>query len=466
MASQIQAPVFINGNDLGTVRANDVKYLPVSANDVNPYVGLPLYYSTATLLPVGMRLDTVNGYVYGKIPAQSDYLRSYSFSINATKSNLNLIDGTSTFTTTNAFSLLVKGGDLSDISWKTASFLGTITQNSISSLSVVATATVQNYVLQYREVGISTNLPAGLTLTTAGNIVGVVTDTGIFTTTIMASTSSYSNDLLLSGPVYPYSFSTRTFTFNVEPATVEYTNIYVKPLLSREKRIEYNNFITDQIIFDPMLIYRADDINFGVQTDLKMVLVHGIQKLNLSDYKTALITNIYKKRLFFGDVKVAKAKDSSGNHIYDTIYIDMIDPLDHANSSVTVNGHTYYPASVNNMRKNLSQLGSVPFDENRLPLFMRTPQAGSYIANGYIKALVLCYTLPGQSANILTQIRLSKFDFKMIDFEFDRIIVDDTLDYTSNKYVLFGVNTDNTKIILNDGDYIWNFDDGVILTYE
>ena len=438
MASQIQAPVFINGNDLGTVRANDVKYLPVSANDLSPYVGLPLYYSTATLLPLGMKLDTVNGYVYGKIPAQSDYLRSYSFSINATKSNLNLIDGTSTFTTTNAFSLLVKGGDLSDISWKTSSFLGTITQNSISSLSVVATATVENYVLQYREVGVSTNLPAGLTLTTAGNIVGVVTDTGIFTTTIMASTSSYSSDLLLTGPVYPYSFSTQTFTINVEPAAVEYTNIYVRPFLSREKRIEFDNFITDQTIFEPALIYRADDANFGVQTDLKMVLEYGIEKLNLADYESALTTNFYKKRLLFGDVKMSEARDINGNYIYDVIYVDIIDKLDLANSAVTFNGNTYYPASVNNMRKNFSEINNITFDEHRLPLFMRTPQAGSYIASEYIKAVVLCYTLPGKSASILTQIRLSKFNFNMIDFEFDRIIVENTLDNTSNKYLLFG----------------------------
>jgi len=303
---------------------------------------------------------------------------------------------------------------------------------------VVATATVQNYVLQYREVGISTNLPAGLTLTTAGNIVGVVTDTGIFTTTIMASTSSYSNDLLLSGPVYPYSFSTRTFTFNVEPATVEYTNIYVKPFLSREKRIEYNNFITDQTIFDPKLIYRVDDTNFGVQTDLKMILEYGIKKLNLSEYESALNANFYKKRLLFGDVKSAQAKDSSGNHVYDVIYIDIVDPLDLANSSVTFNSNTYYPASVNNMRKNLSEINNITFDEHSLPLFMRTPQPGSYIAKEYIKVVVLCYTLPGQSASILTQIRLSKFDFKMIDFEFDRIIIENTLDNTSSKYLLFG----------------------------
>ena len=266
--------------------------------------------------------------------------------------------------------MLVKGGDLSDISWKTSSFLGTITQNSISSLSVVATATVENYVLQYREVGVSTNLPAGLTLTTSGNIVGVVTGTGIFTTTIMASTSSYSSDLLLTGPVYPYSFSTRTFTINVEPAAVEYTNIYVRPFLSREKRMEFDNFITNQTIFDPALIYRADDTNFGVQTDLKMVLEFGIEKLNLADYESALTTNFYKKRLLFGDVKMAEARDINGNYIYDVIYVDVIDKLDLANSVVTFNGNTYYPASVNNMRKNFSEISNVTFDEHR---FQTTP---------------------------------------------------------------------------------------------
>ena len=142
--------------------------------------------------------------------------------------------------------------------------------------------------------------------------------------------------------------------------------------------------------------------------------------------------------MLFGDVKMSEARDINGNYIYDVIYVDIIDKLDLANSAVTFNGNTYYPASVNNMRKNFSEINNITFDEHRLPLFMRTPQAGSYIASEYIKAVVLCYTLPGKSASILTQIRLSKFNFNMIDFEFDRIIVENTLDNTSNKYLLFG----------------------------
>jgi len=49
----------------------------------------------------------------------------------------------------------------------------------------------------------------------------------------------------------------------------------------------------------------------------------------------------------------------------------------------------------------------------------------------------LCYALPGQASKIVSRIRLSKFDFKLIDFEVDRLIVQNSADNNSAKYLIF-----------------------------
>ena len=135
------------------------------------------------------------------------------------------------------------------------------------------------------------------------------------------------------------------------------TNLYVQPFLRVEKRREWINFISNQTIFDPALIYQPNDPNFGVQSRLKMTVEFGIQQLNLADYTPAL-TRLYRKRLYFGDVKVAQARDVDANYIYDAVYLDVIDNLKGVNAQVvsTVTNTAYYPNSIDNMRNSLSSI--------------------------------------------------------------------------------------------------------------
>jgi hypothetical protein len=142
------------------------------------------------------------------------------------------------------------------------------------------------------------------------------------------------------------------------------------------------------------------------------------------------------------------AKDIHGTILYELVYIDVADELVN-NSGMSVSpvvqsltGNLYYPSTVDNMRKRLQALvlpdGSyIGVNYFNLPKFMRTPQAGSYRPVEYISVIPLCYALPGQGAKIVSRIKLSKFDFKLINFEVDRLIVQNSADNDSAKYLIF-----------------------------
>ena len=217
--------------------------------------------------------------------------------------------------------------------------------------------------------------------------------------------------------------------------SVQYTNIYVKPFLKADQRTYWTDFINNQSIFVPEYLYQP------VDPEIKMVLEYGIQQLNLGEYATALDYNFYRKRLSFGKVKVAQGKDTLGNHIYDVVYVDIVDELQGAKQSVSMHGKTYYPSSIDNMRRILQSIqidnNPIEVDKTQLPRFMQTAQAGSYNPTEFIPVIVLCYTTPKNGSKIISRIKKSKFDFKLLDFEVDRIFVETSLDNPSDKYLLF-----------------------------
>ena len=219
-----------------------------------------------------------------------------------------------------------------------------------------------------------------------------------------------------------------------------YTKIYVQPFLKVNQRKKWTELINTEAIFDPNQIYLPNNPDFGVQPTIKMFLEFGIQELNLADYEPALQTNFYRKRLTFGDIKVASAKDIEGTHIYDAVYIDIVDSSKGTKSPVIINSSTYYPSSIDNMRNNLENIilpdnSLISVDSNQLPRFMSTLTYPS--PQDYITVAVLCYTLPGEGKSVASKIRASKFDFKQLDFDVDRLIVEHSLDNTTAKYLMF-----------------------------
>jgi hypothetical protein len=467
--SHLQTPQFLNGSSLGEIRANNNEYIPVTVYDAAPFKG-PVTYalqtgrpeidSTSTayhtvweyvpsenwwtstvvtltstyvtyvedpnwVLPEGMSLDLETGYIFGFVPYQPAYSRTYNFTVKATKQD---VTSGETTTGTNVFSLTVKGETDSGIYWITDSDLGSIDTGIISELAVKAGGSA--HTLNYKLTG--GLLPPGLTVAQDGSIYGRVNYgvTGVYTATIAASDS------------HELSAIYRDFTITAtETTATEYTEIYVRPFFTPERRASYQEFISNPYTFDSRLIYRYYDPNFGVQPAVKMILEFGIEKIDLAHYVPALRESFYRRRFNFGDVKKAIARNSSGDVVYEIVYVDAVDNLAGSSPVVYDDENIYYPGSVDNMRRQLSLIPLedntyIEIDEYHKPRFMRTPQAGDYRPPEYMRVIPLCYALPGQGDRIISRIKLSGFDFKMLDFEIDRIIVQQSTDYATAKYLI------------------------------
>ena len=97
---------------------------------------------------------------------------------------------------------------------------------------------------------------------------------------------------------------------------------------------------------------------------------------------------------------------------------------------------TKWISNIRNMRDNLSNVGIT--EREFLPLWMRTRQTIGQGELGYVTAVPLCYCKPGTSGTILLNIKNSGFDFKNIDFDIDRYIIDSTTGNSNEQYILFG----------------------------
>jgi hypothetical protein len=103
---------------------------------------------------------------------------------------------------------------------------------------------------------------------------------------------------------------------------------------------------------------------------------------------------------------------------------------------------TRFPSSVSNWQYRIKQLGET--EREYLPLYMRSIQTKEKRELGFIKAVPLCFTLPGQSATILLNIKNNGFNFNQINYEIDRYIIDSVTGYGNDKYLAF--NNDRTAI--------------------
>jgi len=261
---------------------------------------------------------------------------------------------------------------------------------------------------------------------------------------------------------------TKTFYINViADNTKTFANLYVKAFQPKTKRLTWYDFITDANIFKPNEMYRYGDPNFGIQTDLKMLVFAGIESTEAVKYVQAMSRNHYRKRLLFGNVQYAKARDPVTQEIiYEVVYVQLIDSSekngvsisntielpDNINSPVLISydaikidsdiplvsdrdHQRVFPNSIKNMRKRIQGVGDR--DREFLPLWMRSIQDQADRETGFVKALTLCYTKPGTSEGIIARIKANGFDFKTIDFVADRYLIDILGGEIEDKYLAF-----------------------------
>jgi hypothetical protein len=266
------------------------------------------------------------------------------------------------------------------------------------------------------------------------------------------------------------NFANINKTFNITVVadnSKTFANIYIKAFQKKDKRLAWYDFITDATIFKPSDMYRYGDENFGVQTGLRVLVFAGIESVNAVKFVQAMSRNHYHKRLQFGEIKIAKAKDfETQETIYEVIYVDVHDPYEKNEKSIkdtvnlpdTINSKVLisydaikvdsdiplvsdrdhqriFPNSIKNMRKRITTVGDR--DREFLPLWMRSIQDAAASETGYVKALPLCYCNPGAAVNVLARIKASQYDFKSIDFLADRYIIDILDGEIEDKYLVF-----------------------------
>jgi hypothetical protein len=317
--------------------------------------------------------------------------------------------------------------------WETTGTIGTVVPGEICELYVKGQFSTSSLYLNYSLTDGA--LPAGLTLNKDGTISGRAEPNPGFTNVVLTSTCAISvtdtnNNNLLNG----------RFSINVNQTdNTQYTEIYCRPFLPQDKRSEFLNFIRNEEIFIPELLYRPLDPYFGKQQDLKLVIDFGVKRLSMTDYANIVSTNFYRRKIALGELKTAVAKNSDGTVKHEIIYVDIIDK--HVNSNkisvpteITFNGNTYYPPSIANMREKFASETVVTSIRN--PSFTKFVQAGDATKPGYIPFVPLCFTLPGRSATVIRKINESGFKFNTFNFEIDRLIVENSTGPAGAKYLL------------------------------
>jgi hypothetical protein len=342
-----------------------------------------------------------------------------------------------------------------EITWLVDSDLGTI-DNGATSIFYVAAVNRGGLELNYKLLsGSNSNLPQGLELLPSGEIAGRVSfntfaldgGTTTFDITKENGADPTTFDMTYEFTVTAYSVNGIVSVNKIFSITVirrynePYDNLYIQAMPPQDDRDLINSLLQNDDIFQPDLIYRSQDPNFGVARNVVYVHAYGLTAATLDDYYSSLSENHYWKNLVLGQIKTAQATDAQGNVIYEVVYSQIVDdlvnasgesvsknvnlafPVDYGDDLVDVT--TVYPNSLINMRDQV--IDTVGQISNTLPTWMLSKQQNGQVL-GFTTAWVLAYTKPGQSERIAYYIR-EKFEqsLNLIDFEVDRYELDRAL---------------------------------------
>lgn len=413
-------------------------------------------------LPPGLTGDPNSGWITGVVNI-SKGLSQYNFTVFVIKPN-------GLYSNTYDFTINVSNEVTNDIVWVTDSYLGTIYNNTVSTYKIEANST-QN--LTYRFV--EGELPSQLTLDTNGELIGQVSYQPKNELLPQFSTSTFTFTVEAISLDYPLVKSTKTFTLDVYQYFELVTeNVYLKASPSLSQRSIINDLLNDTSLIPTDFLYRPNDYNFGKATDVSFVHAYGIDASSVPNYIEAMKKNHYWRNLTLGELKTAIARDENGDIVYEVVYSQIIDDLvnekgqsvssqirwptyvslelgpyltsedflytSFANvqnnsfyTSLTPGStNIFYPASLDNMANQLSNVLGKNRSSSLLPKWMITQQLNGSVL-GYTRAWVICYTLPGKSTEILNNINQNwPYKLNAIDFTVDRYYIDKSNTYNWN----------------------------------
>lgn len=254
--------------------------------------------------------------------------------------------------TAKTFEVRIVGEIDSAIKWITPANLGKVNANFTSNLKLIAETTVPDTKMLYSLK--SGKLPYGLILNYDGEIIGAARQFGtvanpgltIFENKTVTWDGSLPGDTTFDRSYkftvqardrFNYTAIEREFTLKVEDLdNVQYTDIYMRPMLPDSQRRYYTNFISNPEVFTPNKIYRPGDPTFGIQKNLDMLVYAGVEASTMDIFVSAAAKNHKRKRYILGEIKSAVAKASAtSDAIYEVIYIDVKDPANSTSGNRT-----------------------------------------------------------------------------------------------------------------------------------
>lgn len=394
--------------------------------------------TSATQLSVTVRV------VYTKIPANASWFVNNA--INVTYDP-------------NLYYTFVSVSDSDYINWETPADLGSVSNGSISELSVVATSNLNKQITYSIKPYFTSTLPQQLILLNNGLISGrvafkchqddpvniPVNDDYFFT--IRAINSDR------------FTYVERTFKLHIERTNaVPYQNIWVRSFPTATERQNLNNILDNEIIFPSRLLYRNPDPWFNKTRHLRFLFAPGLNNATIEEYNTVLEENHYDKSLLFGNVQTAVCYDENLRIKYEVVYLPLVDRLSTiepgTHSQVGLpdvidlrsqiknyyfnDGQTHYifkPNGLENMRHRLATTIGF-YNQGIIPGWMTSIQpipekiGQFYAPPGFMHAVVLAYTVPSGSGVIAFRLKRAGVNFNDFKFEFDRYELDMRLSET------------------------------------
>lgn len=450
--------------------------------------------------PAGLIIDEDTGWLYGNLETQTDEILEYNFIIRVYKEK-----DSSYISEPKLFKLLVLGDFVNPLDWKTDTDIGPIENGSISELLLETVINDRNFGTPVDHVVYTlekpypyTNYPnrilmsfdqdhsersCYLELHSNGLITGRVPfnhtyffdgDNSLWEDVITFDNGDTTFDCRVEFTANASGYSDtdelitsiqRTFTLTVNNTNLRpYENLYIKALPNYEQRTIFQNIMSNSDIFSENLIYRSDDLNFGVTRHIKSLFLPGLTPQSAYAYAEAMQHNHYNKPILFGDIKTAVAKDANLNIKYEVVYIELLDDLINANSEspplaqdlsnkISVGyllGENEYKIAYLGSFRNMTTRIEDGIGYNKkgaLPDWMTSRQLDGRVL-GFTRALVLCYLVHSNGRNnaeivakrLRDYMQTENFTFNEIEFIVDRYILDLNLEsyYDINdKYLKF-----------------------------
>ena len=419
-------------------------------------------------VPLGLTADPVTGWLTGTPTLTTTTINDYNFGVAVYKF------GNPTITSpVFNFSFTLSKDVIGDIIWNTDSNLGIIYNETVSTLRVLALSDVE---LKYRVT--SGSLPPNLTLLDNGEITGYVASQPASTFLQAGDTTEFSFTIEAYSPAYPVVKSSKSFNVTVLQEFTQPTDIlYMKCTPSLNDRSIINSLLDNTTIIPDEMLYRPNDQYFGKATDVVYQHAYGIYASTLAQYFASVEKNHYWRNITLGEIKTAVAKNDAGDIIYEVVYSEVIDNLinpqgvsiaqeiswprlidlnlgpwytsitDIYTSYVNVLGQSYYtsltpgyasalyPNSLPNMRNRVASILGAEYNSKLLPLWMTSQQTNGS-TTGFVPAWIICYTKPGFSSVIKSNIEtLWPYKLNQINFKLDRFSVNKSITYNYDNYL-------------------------------